>query len=69
MVQERKWPEIMKRLVDSSGLSKAEIARRMWISPQGLDSILKTENVGIETLEKLLAVLGYCVMCCRADIC
>jgi transcriptional regulator with XRE-family HTH domain len=51
--------EVIKARVESMGISKAEIARRMKMSPANVHKIFKRTSLDIEMLRQFSAVLRY----------
>lgn len=50
--------EVLKRKLDGTGLSQAEIARRLGVIPQSMTQYFKADDVRTGTLERLCEVLN-----------
>lgn len=61
-----KATEAINKLIADTGFTKADVARAIGITAQGLNTrINKTGNPGIATVEQILDVLGYQVVLTR----
>lgn len=51
--------DMLNNIINLEDISKAELARRIGISPQGLNAIFTKKNINLDDIKRIADALGY----------
>lgn len=53
--------KIVNNMIEESGVTKTHIAKKLGVSRQQVDNLLKKQNFALDDANKILNVIGYTI--------